>query len=312
VLLAWGAMSPESQQALVRLAATQRGLFSSAQAMDLGVGVRSLHHASEKGLFRRVRRGVYAVAGVPPSPWEEMIAAALAAGPGAVVSHASAAAIHRMPITAPARPELTVASYRRLRLERAVIHRVDALDDVDRIDLRGIGVTSPARTVVDLAPRLGSPLLAHLVDEGILASKFTLGALQECLDRRGFRVDGRPKLQEIIDQHCGKGDSWLELRVYPALAPLQPFIPQYQVVIDGKVYVVDAAWPPFKVAAEVDGRAPRAGSRQTFDADRRKMNAMAADGWRVAHLTSSMCAQEMVSAVAALLPNDWVRGLRGF
>jgi predicted transcriptional regulator of viral defense system len=71
--------------ALGRIAASQRGLFSAAQASTIGVSNRQLVRAESSGALRRVRRGVYAMAGIDPSPWEQIVAAALAAGPDAVV-----------------------------------------------------------------------------------------------------------------------------------------------------------------------------------------------------------------------------------
>ncbi|MGA3221952.1 MAG: type IV toxin-antitoxin system AbiEi family antitoxin domain-containing protein, partial [Acidimicrobiales bacterium] len=87
-------MDLEARTALRRIAENQRGLFSAAQAVQLGIEHHQLAWAARHGYLRRVRRGVYAVRGAPRSHWEDLVAAALAAGPGAAISHTSAAAVH--------------------------------------------------------------------------------------------------------------------------------------------------------------------------------------------------------------------------
>jgi predicted transcriptional regulator of viral defense system len=88
-------MDKATRAALGDVAARQHGLFSVTQAKQIGVSNAQLLRAEAAGQLRRVRRGVYATAGVPPTRWEQIIGAALAAGPEAIVSHASAAAVHR-------------------------------------------------------------------------------------------------------------------------------------------------------------------------------------------------------------------------
>jgi very-short-patch-repair endonuclease len=80
-----------------------------------------------------------------------------------------------------------------------------------------------------------------------------------------------------------------------------PFEVHFSTVLGDRVYVIDVAWPEDKVAAEVVGRAHRVASRSAFDRERRKLNELAAYGWKVAHLTAVMSADEMVAAVRSLL-----------
>jgi predicted transcriptional regulator of viral defense system len=87
-------MDKATRTALSRMAAAQRGLFSVAQAKEIGVSCAQLSRAHAAGQLVRLRRGVYAINGTPSLLWQQIVAAALAAGPEAVVSHASAAAVH--------------------------------------------------------------------------------------------------------------------------------------------------------------------------------------------------------------------------
>ena len=87
-LVAWSwVMDRTALDALFDLASRQHGLVSSRQMAQLGITERSIRTAVERGWLRRERRGVFAVAGLPPSKWRQVAAAALAAGPDAVISH---------------------------------------------------------------------------------------------------------------------------------------------------------------------------------------------------------------------------------
>lgn len=287
------------------LAQDQRGLFSAAQAAQLGVGYHWLTRATARGYLRRPRRGVYAVAGRPPSRWEPMIAAALAAGPEAVISHSSAASAHRLACAAPVPSllELTVPVTCRNRLAGVVVHRSRALPAEDVTTKYGVLITTPARTLMDLAGRLDLDLLARTLDEGMLARVWRASDVLSSLDRAPVNVPGRQLLTSLLNLRLERpsADSILEQRVFPALEPLWPFEAHYPLTIGTMTYLIDAAWPEQRVGAEIVGRAHRVVSRSAFDRERRKLNALAAAGWRVAHLTAAMSTDEILQAVRALL-----------
>jgi predicted transcriptional regulator of viral defense system len=74
-----------------RLAADQHGIVSRAQLLNAGVGPDTVDRWIKAGRLIRVHRGVYAVGHVPPSPHARAMAAVLACGKGATLSHRSAA-----------------------------------------------------------------------------------------------------------------------------------------------------------------------------------------------------------------------------
>jgi very-short-patch-repair endonuclease len=295
--------------ALGRIAASQRGLFSAAQASTIGVSNRQLVRAQSSGALRRVRRGVYAMAGIDPSPWEQIVAAALAAGPDAVVSHASAAAVHRFEYGPFPVVELTLPRQGRFRPPGVTVHRSTDLADEDIVERNGVLVTSAPRTLVDLAGRLGPALTEKLLDEGLIVRRWSVEQLQDCLGRARQNVPERAKLRELLALRAEEpsADSMLESRVFRALGPLMPFEVHFSTVLGGRVYVIDAAWPEAKVGAEIVGRAHRVASRSAFDRERRKLNELGAFGWTVAHLTAAMSAEEMIAAVGALLGRSRAR-----
>ena len=304
------AVDKTTRLALARVAEGQRGLFSTAQAIEIGVSYAQLHRALAGGLIRRVRHGVYAMLGSAPSRWEHIVAAALAAGPEAVVSHASAAAVHRFEYGAPgfecggpAQIELTLPHDGYSRPPGVVVHRALDLASDDTVRKSGLLVTSSCRTLVDLAGRFGPALTERMLDEGLIQRRWTASEVSECLSRARENIPGRTYLERLLSLRAEgpAADSILEARAFRALKVLKPFDTHFCTSVGNSAYVIDAAWPEHKVAAEIVGRAHRVASRSAFDLERRKLNALAAEGWRVAHLTATMSDAEMVAAVQLLL-----------
>jgi predicted transcriptional regulator of viral defense system len=151
---------------LSEVAREQAGYVTAAQAKQLDVDGDTLVRMAKRGDLRRVSRGVYAFAGSFPGPRENVIAAWLRligdrmpwdqSNPKAVISHASAAAIHGFGTFVPASPTFTVAQRRfqppdeSIRLYTAKLAPVDWRWVVLPEGV-SVPVTTPARTVVDLA-----------------------------------------------------------------------------------------------------------------------------------------------------------------
>jgi very-short-patch-repair endonuclease len=168
-----------------------------------------------------------------------------------------------------------------------------------------VGVTTPARTVVDLAARLEPAHLARIIDEGSIERAWTIKELAECalrLARQG-RAGGRAMRAVLADRlDEPSAESALELRMIRVLAPYAPFETQYQVLLDGELFILDIAWPWWRVAVEADGWWVRARSRSKLDRDSHKTNLLVAHGWRVLHLTSAMDDAAVLQDVGRLLP----------
>jgi Transcriptional regulator, AbiEi antitoxin len=299
-------MDKATRAALSQLAARQQGLFSVTQAKQIGVSNAQLLRAEAAGQLRRARRGVYATAGVPATRSEHIIGAALAVGPDAVVSHSSAAAMHRFEFGGQEvgdGVELTVQRGSGVRLPGVVVHRAVDLKPQDVVRERGVLVTSTCRTLVDISGRLGPLLAERLLDEGLIARRWTVPQLQECLYRARQNVPGREFLERLLQVRGSdkSADSVLEAKAFRALAPLRPFEVHFTLVFGASVYVLDAAWPECKVGVEIIGRAHRLASLSAFDRERRKLNALGVAGWKICHLTAAMSPQDMAVAARAML-----------
>jgi hypothetical protein len=293
---------------LLRMAETQHGVVVDRQARACGISTAMMNQVVAEGWFRPLRDHAFAVTGRPPSRWEDTVAVGLLAGPGAALSHGTAGAIHGLPgLVAPTRPEVTVATPRHPRLAGVVLHRVRHLDPCDLVTQRGVQVTSPARTIVDLASRLEAPLLARVLDEGSIARLWSPADVQACAERRGYQGRrGSEKLRGLLAERLAEptADSVLELRMIRVLAPFAPFATQYHLVLDGELIILDIAWPQWRVGAEVDGWWTRSRSRTKFDRDLHRANLLIAHHWQVAHLTSTMDDATIRRDVSRLLPPE--------
>jgi len=291
------------------LAATQHGVVSTRQAMELGVTPVMLRHAVRRGWLRPLRHGIYAVSGDARSKWQPLMAAALAAGPDGVISHRSAAGIHGFHGLMAGLPELSYRNRGGRRLSGVAIHRPRDLDGDDIEIQRGVRVTAPIRTVIDLAPTVGDDFLGRILDEGAIKRLWTAEQVLARLDAMTTR--GRPGVKRLRRQRAlrleeDNPDSPLEQHVIRVLRPHVPaFKVRYADTFDGERIEMDLAWLDLKIDGEVDGMDVRRRSRTKFKRERLRQNLLAKHGWRILHFTSDMDDKELVDQILSLLPADW-------
>jgi len=280
-------MEPTIRDQLLALASRQLGVFSVRQAAALGVTNSMLDNAVARGWLYRERLRIYAIAGLPPSRWRPIYAAALAAGPNAAISHTSAAMIHSLYGVASDGIELTMPCGKGRQLDGVRVHRSRTLTKPDLEERRGLLVTNPVRTLIDLAGRFHEPLLGTIVDEGAIGRLWTPGTVMARLDQLGGGMAGQAELRRVLALRLGEGrpDSPLEQRVIRIVKPVFPgFVVHHQVVLDGAVIEMDIAWVREKIDAEVDGMFTRARSRSKFERTALRANILARHGWRIVHL----------------------------
>jgi predicted transcriptional regulator of viral defense system len=136
--------------ALAELAARQWGVVSLAQLGALGIGARAAQRRAQAGRLRRVHRGVYAVGGAVLPREGRWLAAVMACGPGAVLSHVSASVHWNLLNHDAPRPEVTAPASRH-PIPGIRLHRSDSLDALDTTHHQGIPITTVHRTLLDLA-----------------------------------------------------------------------------------------------------------------------------------------------------------------
>jgi very-short-patch-repair endonuclease len=266
------------------LATRQYGVVSRRELLEAGLGTRAIEHRIAAGRLHKLHRGVYAVGHRVLSREGRWMAAVLAGGESAVLSHRSAAALWEIRPTSSRPPEITAPG----EVARRELHSHRArLGDDEATIHRGIPVTTPARTLLDLAgivPRHQLERAAEQAEVLHLADLTSLDALfQRYPRRKGVRVlravveSGRPtKLTR----------SELEARFLVFLDRHELPTPRVnaRVPAGGRRLEVDCVWPNERVAVELDGHAWHS-SRAAFERDRARDRALQAAGWRVVRIT---------------------------
>jgi predicted transcriptional regulator of viral defense system len=161
------------------LARRQHGLIALRQAVELGFTAAALSRRVRSGALDRVFPRTYRIAGAPPSPEQRALAAILWAGPKAVASHATAAHLWRLLAKPPAAVHVTTPAQLTRPPSGIVVHTAQLRRDRGR--LRGVPITSVARTLLDLAATSGD--IAPLVERSVLDDLVTVRQLIDILDR---------------------------------------------------------------------------------------------------------------------------------
>jgi very-short-patch-repair endonuclease len=283
------------------LADRQHGVVGRAQLLDLGIGSRAIEHRLEKGRLHPIHRGVYAVGHPRLSRDARWMAAVLAAGCGAALSHRSAGALWRL--WPSARRLIEVTADRKVRSCRGIEPHRGRLPHDEVTIVGGIPATTVPRTLLDLAAvlprhqveraineaevqRLGDPVpLADLVaryprrrgvavvrailEDGHIGSRITRSELEERF--HAFLVrSGLPRPE--VNANLRIGDRWIEC---------------------------DFAWSAGSLIAELDGHAFHA-TAAAYERDRARDRALSVAGWRVVRITWRQLRDDPVALAADL------------
>ncbi|HEY2667169.1 MAG TPA: type IV toxin-antitoxin system AbiEi family antitoxin domain-containing protein, partial [Actinomycetota bacterium] len=155
-----------AERTILGLAQRQHGAICRRQALECGMSGRSIDHRLASGEWVRVFQGAYRLAGTECTWEQKAMAGVLAAGVGAVASHRAAAALHGMP-GAPRWAEVTVTRPRQVQVEGLIAHQTRLLAPGDAGRLSGIPVTTPGRTIADLARVYSTAKLGPMLDHAL-------------------------------------------------------------------------------------------------------------------------------------------------
>jgi very-short-patch-repair endonuclease len=250
----------------------------------------------------RVYPGVYAVGHVPRTCEGRWIAAVMACGRGAVLSHLDAAALWRIYESRGTAVHVTTSSRGGRNLAGIHAHRARTLDPADVTTKDGIPVTTVARTLVDLTDVLPSDRILRAMREAeylkLLDADSLIAALQRATGRKNLK-----ELTNAIERHR-PGQivrDELEHRFQELLheAGLPEPETNIKVKTRHRTYEVDCLWPDEGVAVELDGRAAHARAA-AFEEDRARDAALTAIGLRPLRFTWRRITGEPESALAEL------------
>jgi very-short-patch-repair endonuclease len=269
------------EEALAGLAADQRGVVSRAQLHELGLSDPGITRRVQAGRLHRLYQGVYAVGHTSLTPRARELAAVLACGEEATLTHRSAGFAWAI-VKQPPRKIHVTCSRSRSPGPGVVVHR-SALHPSDRVVLDGVPVTTVARTLVDLADVLRQDQLADAVNEAEVQRRFDLRQLQAARARVPNRHGGH-KLDRVLARWRPRPFTRKEAeRLFLALCKRHG-LPRPRVNTWIAEQEVDFAWPAHRVAVEVDGAATHH-TRRAFEEDRRRDRRLAVKGIQVLRVT---------------------------
>ena len=251
------------------LATQQHGVVGWRQLIDAGFGRGAIDHRVRRGWLHRMHRGVFAVGHRPLTREARWMAAVLACGDGAGLSHACATALWEIRQYSGTWIDVTVPSRAgRARRDRIRLHRSSTLLAEDVTAHRGIPVTTVARTLLDVAATLSEPSLARTVEQTEIRRLFDLRKVDETLARNP-RHRGAKRLRRALELYRDDELTRSELeKVFLALCDAHG-IPRPLVnhIVEGNE--VDFLWPEQRLVVETDGRATHL-TRAAFERDRER------------------------------------------
>jgi len=244
------------------------------------------------GWLHRIHHGVYAL--VPPEllqPPGRLMAAVLACGPGAALSHQAAGAhlnlleSHRTVI------DVTVPSRAGRRRAGIQVHRSCTLAPADVAPIDGIPTTTPARTILDLAGVLPRRSLERVLDAAEAERVIDLNHLIDQLSRNAGRRRATGALRRVLNEHrVGSTATWNEfeerfLALTRSIGLPDPEVQPYLDLGDGEPMIrPDFLWRAQRVIVETDGGKHHR-TRRAFESDRRRDQRAAAAGFQTIRVT---------------------------
>jgi len=278
--------------AVDQIACRQHGLITTAQLRERGFTPAMIRTALTAGRLSVTHPGIYRSVGSAASTEQRLLAAVLRAGEPASASHRSGGWLWSL-IRDTERVEILVPEGARTKPKNVTVHRSADFDPNHFTTKRGIPVTKPARTIVDLAAVLAAPALAEVVDRALvtgLVSQAGLRAMIGELARSGR--EGPPALRRVLDDHPLGGhrpESVIEsvmANIVRHSAVADRIVYQHVVTLGRQRFRLDFAAPHVKAGIEVLGLREH-GTRQAVidDSERRRLLRLA--GWDLIEYTKT-------------------------
>ena len=278
-------------QALSDLSLAQHGVFALDQLRALGLAAPAVRSRQAAGRLHRIHHTVYSL--VPKELLKReglYMAAVLACGEGAVLSHRSAAALLELRDWGHTKIEVTVPRRSARRHDGIKVHRSTTLIDEDVTELNNIPCTTVHRTLFDLAEVVTQRQLERSFDQAEISERLDLNAINDQLKRNPTRP-GAKAVRDVLETHyIGKTPTWSEneealLAITRELGIPDPDTNQFIVPDDGGPAIrVDFVWRDQRVIVEADSKKWH-NTRQRFEQDRVRDQRLTAAGWTIIRTT---------------------------
>ncbi len=299
------AIRPQTQtveRALADLAGRQHGVVGREQLRALGMEPGTIKRRIQAGRLHVIHRGLYAVGHSAITVRGRWMAAVLASGPEAVLSHRSATALWGIWGSGSGQIHVTVP--RKLRSQRAIRRHFGVLasDEVTVVD--GIPVTSAARSVLDLAGDKGEPAAEAALREmeylGIYGEVSLPSLLERYPRHRGAAIVERC-LERLRDDPGGRVRGTLEESFLPFLDHYRIPRPKLNawLSVGDERFQVDCHWPDAALVGELDGFRSH-GTKRAFRKDRRRDRRLLVNHFNVVRITHDQLQDEPLEVAADL------------
>jgi very-short-patch-repair endonuclease len=266
---------------LLALALRQHAVVTTEHLRALGFTPAAIHHRVGTARLHRIHRGVYAVGRPDLSRHGRWLAATYACGDGALLSHTSAGLLWRILERGDERPHVTLPTRSgRRRRAGVTVHRSGTLQPMDAGERDRIAVTSPARTVFDLAAVLSARELKGAVRQAVRLGLADLAALDEQAQSR--RLDRRAVALRRVLAFYIPGEELTESELEARFLELctRHDIPLPDMQVRRGPRRLDFVWSRLRLVVETDGRRDHDGDVGRAD-DRARDRALIADGFTV-------------------------------
>jgi hypothetical protein len=281
----------------------QWGVASRAQLRAAGLAPTTVDYWVRAGRLRVLHRGVYAAGGSALRVEGRRLAAVLACGPGAVLSHRSAAAHWELLPTSQERVDVT-APRSREGIPGIRLHTSRSLDAQDTTHHEGIPITTISRTLLDLAATTRADQLENALAQAMHLQLYDQRAIDDVIARsNGHR--GTNVLKQATRQDPQITKSMWEIRMLGLIRGAhlpEPICNKALHVPDHGECQPDFYWPAYNLIVETDGwEAHR--TLAAFRSDRAKDAALTAAGYKVLRFTWDVEDATILRRLRSLLQN---------
>jgi hypothetical protein len=234
------------EQIIARIAEVQHGIVTWAEMRAAEISEKEILHRIRIGLLVRVYRGVYSVGHRPLTVEARYVAAVKACGEDAVLcGRAAAYLLGILKASSPPPPDVMTPTERRVK---GLKPRRGKPDPSEVWRVKGIPCTSPARTIVDLAPRMDDDAFARVCHEAGVRYKTTPRQVKAVMARRG-RTNGAARIRRVVEGEAKVTLSVLEKAFLKALEAAGLPLPDTNIRV-GR-HRVDCHWIEYGLTVEL-------------------------------------------------------------
>jgi very-short-patch-repair endonuclease len=267
------------------------GAITAGQLAATGISEGRVRGLIRSGVIERADRGLFVIAGATGDRRQALWLALLRSGGGSFLYRRSAAALWGLDGVDDQggdaiADEIEVAVPGSMHPRRGAVPRLTSIRPGDLSVVEGFPVTSVARTLVDLGSAADLAVVERALESGLRKRLTTLRSLDEIT--RHVRSEGARRLRSVLDLRpaqapCTESDAETLFVLIVRSSGLPEPRRQYPVILRGRRYRLDFAWPPVRLAAEIDGTAVH--GPDALEADLLRQNQILLDGWLVLRFT---------------------------